>query len=80
MTLAASVLAACGFEPTRETPTCIRLRNCPYRPLSAEATELVCAINHRHLAGVLAGLQAPESVAAELAPRAGQCCVQLRAC
>jgi predicted ArsR family transcriptional regulator len=79
LALAASVLAARGFEPSRESATCMRLRNCPYLPLSAEATELVCGINHRHLVGMLDGLQAPDSVAAELVPRAGHCCVQVRA-
>lgn len=75
--VAAAVLAELGFEPTRESG-CIRLRNCPYQPMSMQATELVCGMNHRHLAGVLAGLQAPPSISAVLAPRPGQCCVEVR--
>jgi predicted ArsR family transcriptional regulator len=78
MGLASQVLGARGFEPARESPTCVRLRNCPYLPMAAQAGELVCGINQRHVAGLLDGLQAPGSVTAVLAPRSGQCCVELR--
>ncbi|HET9140843.1 MAG TPA: transcriptional regulator, partial [Actinophytocola sp.] len=66
-----------GFEPTRPTPTCVRLRNCPFHPLAAKAPELVCGINHAYLGGFLAGLHAT-TVDAVLAPRPGECCVELR--
>jgi predicted ArsR family transcriptional regulator len=75
---AAAVLADCGFEPTRDSG-CVTLRNCPFAPMSTQATELVCGMNHRHLRGVLEGMQAPTSVSAVLAPHAGRCCVELRA-
>lgn len=78
MALATSILAERGFEPARESASCIRLRNCPYAPMSQQATELVCGINHQHLTGLLKGLAAPTTITAELAPTAGQCCVQLR--
>ena len=73
----AGSVARHGFEPTRESPTCVRLRNCPFHPLAAKAPDLVCGINHEFLGGVLAGLHAT-SVEAVLAPKAGECCVELR--
>jgi predicted ArsR family transcriptional regulator len=78
LTLASGVLERYGFEPSRETPTCVRLRNCPFHPLAARAPELVCGLNQAFLSGLLAGLQAP-SVDAVLDPRPGECCVELRA-
>ena len=77
LTLATGVLERHGFEPAREAPTCVRLRNCPFHPLAAKAPELVCGINHAFLAGLLDGLDAP-AVEAVLAPRPGECCVELR--
>jgi predicted ArsR family transcriptional regulator len=78
LTLATGVLERHGFEPVREAPRCVRLRNCPFHPLAAKAPDLVCGINHALLAGLLDGLGAP-AVQAVLAPRGGQCCVELRA-
>ena len=78
LTHAADVLTRHGFEPTRESPTCLRLRNCPFHPLAERATELVCGMNQAFLSGMLTGLRAT-SVQAILAPRAGECCVELRA-
>ncbi|MFC0861572.1 helix-turn-helix transcriptional regulator [Sphaerimonospora cavernae] len=78
LTLLEGVLARHGFEPTRESPTCVRLSNCPFHPLAARAPELVCGINHAFLSGMLAGLEADGVVRAVLAPRSGQCCVELR--
>ncbi|MFF4289687.1 helix-turn-helix transcriptional regulator [Streptomyces sp. NPDC001633] len=65
-----------GFEPFRETSTQLRLRNCPFHPLAARAPELVCGMNHAFIAGYLEGLKV-SGVAAVLAPRPGECCVQL---
>ena len=78
LTLAAGILERYGFEPARPTPTCVRLRNCPFHPLAARAPELVCGMNHAFLAGLLTGLDAP-AVEAVLDPRPGECCVELRA-
>jgi predicted ArsR family transcriptional regulator len=78
LTVAEEVLARHGFEPTRTAATCVRLRNCPFHPLAASAPELVCGINHVFLDGFLAGLRAT-TVRAALEPRAGECCVELRA-
>ncbi|MGW1680334.1 hypothetical protein [Saccharopolyspora sp. NPDC002376] len=68
MTKAREALAGYGFEPDREVPDCVRLRNC--------VPELVCGLNHAFLSGFLAGLQA-RSVEAVLEPRPGECCVSL---
>ena len=78
LTLAGEVLAGRGFEPARESPVCLRLRNCPFHPLAAEAPELVCGLNHAFLGGMLDGLGA-STVDAMRDPRPGECCVALRA-
>jgi predicted ArsR family transcriptional regulator len=77
LTLATDLLHRNGFEPAREAPTRVRLRDCPFHPLAAEAPDLVCGINHAFLSGVLTGLGA-RTVEAVLDPRAGECCVELR--
>ncbi|HEV2784110.1 MAG TPA: transcriptional regulator [Actinophytocola sp.] len=78
LTLCEGVLSRHGFEPSREAPTCLRLRNCPFHPLAARAPDLVCGINHAFLTGFLSGLGATP-LRAVLTPRAGECCVELRA-
>ncbi|MFJ9870094.1 helix-turn-helix transcriptional regulator [Streptomyces sp. NPDC101165] len=65
-----------GYEPVRETPTRLRLRNCPFHPLAAKATDLVCGMNQAFLSGYLDGLQV-NGVQAVLAPESGECCVRL---
>lgn len=77
LTLISGLLERCGFEPAREAPGCVRLRNCPFHPLASRAPEVVCGINQAFLAGVLAGLDAP-TVEAVLRPHRGECCVELR--
>ncbi|MGH3764462.1 MAG: helix-turn-helix transcriptional regulator [Pseudonocardiaceae bacterium] len=76
LTLTEGVLARYGFEPARDNPTTVRLRNCPFHPLTPKAPELVCAINHAFLTGFLHGLQAT-TVQAVLAPHPPECCVRL---
>ena len=76
LTLAEEVLAQHGFEPSRRSPGCVRLLNCPFHPLAARSPEVVCGINHAFLAGFLTGLRAT-GAEATLEPRAGECCVQL---
>ncbi len=76
LTHASRVLERHGFEPARDAPTLVRLRNCPFHPLAADAPEVVCAINHAFLTGVLEGLGAT-TVQATLVPRPGACCVEL---
>ena len=76
LTIAEAVLARHGFEPHREGPVSLRLRNCPFHPLAAKAPEPVCGINHAFVTGLLAGLGAL-TVQAVLAPTPGECCVRL---
>ncbi len=73
-----AVLETLGFEPYEETPGVLRLRNCPFHPLANRSPELVCGLNHTLLAGLLAGLDADDARAV-LSPRAGECCVEIRA-
>jgi predicted ArsR family transcriptional regulator len=75
-TLAEDVLAEHGFEPYREDGV-VRLRNCPFHPLAATSPEFVCGLNREYVGGVLDGIRANGRIVAELAPRAGECCVEL---
>jgi predicted ArsR family transcriptional regulator len=77
LTLAEGVLARHGFEPSRESPTCVRLHNCPFHRLASSHRELVCSMNRSLLEGLLevAGEHGREAV---LAPQAERCCVELR--
>jgi predicted ArsR family transcriptional regulator len=77
LTMTCRVLAKHGFEPQRDTPTTVQLRDCPFHPIAARARGLVCGINRAFLAGVLEGLEA-RSVEAVLAPGSGGCCVVLQ--
>jgi predicted ArsR family transcriptional regulator len=77
LTLAEAELRARGFEPMRESPTCITLGNCPYQPLAAKATELVCGVNHEFISGFLRGL-GTTGVQSLLTPAPERCCVTLR--
>jgi predicted ArsR family transcriptional regulator len=76
LTAAAAVLGVLGFEPRREAPSALTLRNCPFRPHAATSPQLVCALNHALVTGVLDGLEI-DNVTAALAPRPGECCVRL---
>src|SRR3954447_3371854 len=71
------LLARLGFEPFREGQA-VRLRNCPFHPMAGAAPTLVCGLNRAYLTGVVDGLDAGDRVRAELAPRPGECCVELR--
>ncbi|WP_239126789.1 helix-turn-helix transcriptional regulator [Asanoa siamensis] len=77
LTLTEATLDRAGFEPARTASGEVRLRNCPFHQLAAREPDLVCGINHAYLGGVLAGLEAT-GVDAVLAPRPGECCVELR--
>lgn len=76
VTLAERILTRYGFEPSRTSATCLRLRNCPFHPLTERAPDLVCALTHAFLRGVLTGLEA-SSVHACLVPAVDECCVEL---
>lgn len=66
-----------GYEPYRARPDRLRLRNCPFHPLTGRAPELVCAINQAFLDGFLSGLGAG-CLDADLRPKPGECCVEIR--
>jgi predicted ArsR family transcriptional regulator len=76
LSLAESLLQCYGFEPGREGPALIRLRNCPFHPIVERSPALVCAINHAFVTGLLDGLEAG-TAQATLARRPGECCVEL---
>jgi predicted ArsR family transcriptional regulator len=76
LTLAGQILDGAGFEPQREAPMELRLRNCPFHPLAARAPDLVCSINHAYLSGLLEGLGAAVATAVP-DPEPGSCCVRL---
>jgi predicted ArsR family transcriptional regulator len=78
LTTSVELLARHGFEPFREDDGSVRLRSCPFHPLAGAAPALVCGLNRAYLAGLVDGLGAGERVRAELAPRPGECCVELR--
>lgn len=77
LTVASQVLERYGYEPVREQPDCVRLRNCPFHPLAAREPAAVCGMNRAFIGGLLTGLQA-RNVEAVLEPHAGECCVELR--
>nr|WP_312871744.1 transcriptional regulator [Amycolatopsis acididurans] len=62
-----------GFEPYRVGEGCLRMRNCPFRPLTSRAPELVCGLNHAFLSGFTEG----SGLRAVPSPRPGECCVEL---
>ncbi|MFG2359053.1 helix-turn-helix transcriptional regulator [Streptomyces sp. NPDC048521] len=76
LTACERLLEQYGYEPVRETPTQLRLRNCPFHPLAEKAPDLVCGMNLAFLGGYLNGLQV-NGVQAILAPQRGECCVRL---
>lgn len=78
LTLACERLEDAGFEPERTSPRLVRLRNCPFHPLAARQTDLVCGINQAFLAGYLDGLEAPRNTAAVRVSASDSCCVELR--
>jgi len=78
VTTAETILRERGYEPQRVSPGRLRLRNCPFRPLAEQATDLVCGLNEQLMTGIVEGLNV-RSVHAVFAPRPGHCCVELRA-
>ena len=76
LTVAGEILGECGYEPQREGPTQLRLRNCPFHPLADGARDVVCVVNQAYVSGLLDGLGA---TSAEAVPDndPGMCCVRL---
>jgi predicted ArsR family transcriptional regulator len=77
-TLAAAeqILSEQGFEPFRETPKVVALRNCPFHALAQRSPEVVCGMNRSFIEGIVRGL-GNERVQAVLEPQPGHCCVKL---
>jgi len=75
---AMDVLTDLGYEPHRESDTCVQLCNCPFDSVVEVATDVVCGLNERFVAGVLDGLGGHRNVRAELDPAPDRCCVVLR--
>jgi predicted ArsR family transcriptional regulator len=66
-----------GFDTARAADGAVTLRNCPFRALAQRAPEVVCAINHAFVDGLIRGL-GNRSVQVLLLPRPDGCCVELR--
>jgi predicted ArsR family transcriptional regulator len=62
-----------GFDPYRDSSDAVRLRNCPFDPLSRIYTALVCSVAQSILTGVVEGLGADQlMVSREMSPE--RCC------
>jgi predicted ArsR family transcriptional regulator len=77
LSLAAESLEEFGFEPERDAPDALVLRNCPFHPLAAASPDLICGINRRFLSGYLRGLGADGCAGAVLQAAPDACCVRL---
>lgn len=72
---ATDVLTDLGYEPRRESERCLHLCNCPFDSVVGVATDVVCGLNQRFVAGVLDGLGGHRNVRAVLDPAPDRCCV-----
>jgi predicted ArsR family transcriptional regulator len=67
------VLGSLGFDPYRTSSSEVRLRNCPFDPLSRLFTPLVCGVGQAIMSGVVEGVAAEHaSVRREEQP--DRCC------
>lgn len=72
-----STLTAGGYEPVAGPDDEIVLRNCPFRHLAQQHTELVCGLNLALVRGLLASRHTdPER--ARLSPTPDRCCVTIQ--
>lgn len=60
MDCVADVLETIGFEPYRASPSELRLRNCPFDPLSRLYSPIVCGVGQAVITGVTQGVGATE--------------------
>lgn len=63
-----------GYEPYRVDDT-VALGNCPYDGLARDAPQLVCAVNHSYLEGLLEGLGGGRVPTVLACRRPRDCCV-----
>lgn len=76
LAVAEEILDEHGFEPYRDEPGVLALKNCPFHPFAQTAPELMCHMNQAFIDGMLRGL-GNETVTAELVCKPGDCCVTL---
>ncbi len=69
------VLEELGYEPYRPSEGGIALLNCPFHALAQRSPELICALNHSFLGGVLDGLEQDDVEAVLACYQPGDCCV-----
>lgn len=55
------ILGSLGFDPYRTSSTEVRLRNCPFDPLSRLFTPLVCGVGQAIMSGVVEGVEAGQA-------------------
>jgi predicted ArsR family transcriptional regulator len=68
-----NVLESLGFDPYRTSSSELRLRNCPFDPLSRLFTPVVCGVGQAIMSGVVEGVAAEQaSVGRDEQP--GRCC------
>lgn len=72
-----TVLEEHGYEPYEAAKGEIRLKNCPFHHLSADAPDWICGMNQAFIEGMVRGL-GNESLEVALEPSAPECCVRLR--
>lgn len=70
------VLETLGFDPYRASSDSLRLRNCPFDPLSRLFAPLVCGVGQAVISGVVQGVGAQLSVGREERP--DRCCGVLK--
>ena len=67
-------LRECGYQPHAANDGHITLRNCPFHLVAQDHRDVVCGLNLRLVAGVIAGCGHPHAHA-ELDPATDRCCV-----
>lgn len=67
-----AVLESLGFEPYRASPNVVRLRNCPFDPLSRVYTPLICGVGQAIFSGIVQGVGADLRVGRD--EQADRCC------
>lgn len=70
-------LDSCGYAPCDDGEGHLVLENCPFHQLATRHTPLVCGANVELVRGIVAATGDEREPI--LAPRAGRCCVEIRA-
>ncbi|MUL85793.1 MULTISPECIES: metalloregulator ArsR/SmtB family transcription factor [unclassified Mycolicibacterium] len=72
-----AALRDCGYLPHPDSDGGISLRNCPFHAVAKDHLDVVCGLNLELIRGAIAGSSSKDAQA-ELNPRPGHCCVQVR--